>query len=689
MMYHSLPIFRQYGVLARLPAFAAICLLGLTSGSFAEPEVRHSVVYHKVGEFAGWPANGGLWMWDDEVLVGFERWTYDPDPSGRHHAVSPTFGTYFSRSKDGGLTWQGEGRAPTVSSNPDLDFLGEGFALRLWRRTFLKSSNRAGDWHGPFDLPGFEGYEAYARTNYIVTGRDSVLLFLSTQPQDGSPSRSFLARFHGNAMKFEFVSWIGCDYLDRSRVTPEPNTYTHATMPSGLWIRDGHYLCAVRQRVGSDRWADLYETSDDGLTWNFRSTIERGSDNPISLVSFGGDVVAAIYGWRSRPYGLRAKVSHDAGRTWSDQIVLREDAINDDIGYTRAAVRSDGTVVIVYYYATHEHPEQHIAVTFWRPPELASMSDAAFLAVAFGSADQQTHNHPDAWLADDGRLSIGFMAARPYVHYQVQASSDLLHWEDLTPFSSPAEAGFVTVKDPFPGFQRFMRVQAKPSLDQAIRFGGNTILAEWSFDGVSLGKTNGIEAQFVFPRLQVSALHESGGTNHIGVVDRSFGRIMVSGSDPFKAPALEVGMSTTTDISPSGYSLNFTVEPASGFELNLAGLSFDLGYDTDYGTTLPNYHAPQAQLYVSQDFVDWHAVGDPVTPDIGGDAAKFSTGTGSGGAYFVDSAITINLAGTAGGTVGVDSRQFFRIVLSELHSSNVDRRRVILDNITGTAKPLP
>ena len=273
----------------------------------------------------------------------------------------------YSRSKDGGLTWRGEVPSFTERPNTDMNFLGKDFALRLWRQSCFTSANRGGEWHGPFELPAFEGYKAYARSNYIVTGRNSALLFLSTYPKEGAPSRSFLARLDGSSRQFKFVSWIGNDYLDRSRIVPQEDTYRHAIMPSGLRISDGRYVCAVRQRVAGDRWADLYETRDSGETWNFLSTIERGSDNPISLLSLGGDVVAAIYGWRSKPFGLQAKISRDAGQTWSAPIILRQDARNNDIGYTRAALRRDGTVVIAYYYSSDEHPEQHIAVTFWNP----------------------------------------------------------------------------------------------------------------------------------------------------------------------------------------------------------------------------------------------------------------------------------------------------------------------------------
>lgn len=71
------------------------------------------------------------------------------------------------------------------------------------------------------------------------------------------------------------------------------------------------------------------------------------------------------YGYRSFPFGIRAKLSVDNGKTWSDEIHLRDDGYSWDIGYTRTIQRLDGKIVTIYYYTTRENREQHIAGTIW------------------------------------------------------------------------------------------------------------------------------------------------------------------------------------------------------------------------------------------------------------------------------------------------------------------------------------
>jgi hypothetical protein len=80
--------------------------------------------------------------------------------------------------------------------------------------------------------------------------------------------------------------------------------------------------------------------------------------------------VVVTYGYRSNPYGMRARISRDTGRTWGREIVLRDDGATWDLGYSRSVQRGDGKVVTIYYHTTAAHPEQHIAATIWDPNAL-------------------------------------------------------------------------------------------------------------------------------------------------------------------------------------------------------------------------------------------------------------------------------------------------------------------------------
>src|SRR5690554_3660648 len=66
-------------------------------------DIQHGIVYYKEDRFAGWPANHGVWIWGDEILVGFVEARHK-EATG-HNLDSITAKNKYARSKDGGINW--------------------------------------------------------------------------------------------------------------------------------------------------------------------------------------------------------------------------------------------------------------------------------------------------------------------------------------------------------------------------------------------------------------------------------------------------------------------------------------------------------------------------------------------------------------------------------------------------------
>ena len=73
------------------------------------------------------------------------------------------------------------------------------------------------------------------------------------------------------------------------------------------------------------------------------------------------------YGYRTAPFGVRARLSKDEGKTWGDEVVLRSDGAWWDLGYVRTAQRPDGKIVAVYYFNDQPSSERFIEATIWDP----------------------------------------------------------------------------------------------------------------------------------------------------------------------------------------------------------------------------------------------------------------------------------------------------------------------------------
>jgi hypothetical protein len=363
--------------------------------------MEHVTIYREQGRYAGWPANYGMWVWDNEIVLVFTA-GYHLTGSGFHtRDRNRPFSTLQARSIDGGKTWQvgaipcriPGNRALSADehvnqglrldevldgtdapgpppggfdfSQPDFAIMCARTGLRAGSRSFFYYSvDRCQRWQGPFLLPTFDQPGIAARTDYIIRGPQECLLFLTAAKRNGDEGRVFCAHTKDGGSSFRFRSWIG----------PEPEGFS--IMPASVCIGHDHILVAVR-RCGKPvgyaairHWIDLYVSTDAGASWTFlcQPVSETGAGgNPPALTKLSDGRLCLTYGYRSEPFGIRARLSRDGGNTWGRDISLREDGGCHDLGYPRTVQRPDGVLVTAYYFNDEPDRERYIAATLWRP----------------------------------------------------------------------------------------------------------------------------------------------------------------------------------------------------------------------------------------------------------------------------------------------------------------------------------
>lgn len=365
---------------------------------------QHRIVYREKGRFAGWPANYGIWAWGNEIVVGFTLGFLNP--AGGFHARDSNrpFLPMQARSLDGGESWAvepmpcrtpgGAGISADEHMRADLQaaralaeqrenapaacpgeirFTHPDFALMCARTGlgagtvswFYLSADRCRSWSGPYALPDFGLPGIEARTDYLVTGPEECLLFLTASKSSGGEGAGvFCARTQDGGRHFDLRSWV-------VRVDDG-----YAIMPSSVLIADQTLRSAIRRRRGSgetgsaDSFIELYGSEDMGRTWRLigRPVPDTGQGgNPPALTRLRDGRLVITYGCRAAPFGIRARVSADGGITWGEEMILRSDAGNHDIGYPRTVERPDGSLVTVYYFNDCPEGERYIAATIWTP----------------------------------------------------------------------------------------------------------------------------------------------------------------------------------------------------------------------------------------------------------------------------------------------------------------------------------
>jgi len=342
--------------------------------------ISHNVVYKEQGRYAGWPANHGLWRNGDKIIVGFEIGKMNLE--GGFHAIDryATIQSVVAVSEDG-ETWSNW--LPTwlahKDTNPDpIDFHTQQVKFRMTSPStgpsfmYVAEGDGTQTWVQGCRLPLFKRHGMAARTSYLTNGdKHSCLAFWSASKLSDSREGQPLCAFTDDGG----VTWKHRSWID----DVPPGGF--GIMPSAIRRENGDIICAVRWRerhsIGRKYGAAgnpfqsgiiCYVSSDESETWKHLSIPIRGlsnAGNPPDMLQLSDGGLVLVYGWRDPPFCMVAQISKDGGRTWGEPESLRENGGCHDLGYSRSTVRSDGSIVTVYYWNDSAESERYIASTIW------------------------------------------------------------------------------------------------------------------------------------------------------------------------------------------------------------------------------------------------------------------------------------------------------------------------------------
>lgn len=367
-----------------------ICCLWQRPCAYSQTkDIQHVTVRSEPGQFFGWPANGGIWSWGNEILVQYDHGTFQDKKVGSHDIdYDKPIVIDQSRSLDGGVTWTAEEtdiinteEGEDLESVPELekpiDFSHPDLALKFeWAGLLYYSLDRGKNWEGPYRLPKLGMVSMQLRTDYLIQDKDTCFVFWTMSDFESQRAENgdmvYLVRTTDGGLTWEIVSKVS------RQVNPTDNYHDIAIMSSTERVDEKILVSCVRNlsaypKVG---WISCHRSNDNGQNWKFIS-IPVGSEagtTPPALVNLGGDTLALAYGFRkplAGPTSIRAKISHNQGFDWGEEIILREGGGDEDIGYTQSIVRPDGKIVTIYYWNEHEKEERKIEATIWDPRSIS------------------------------------------------------------------------------------------------------------------------------------------------------------------------------------------------------------------------------------------------------------------------------------------------------------------------------
>lgn len=217
-------------------------------------------------------------------------------------------GGYYVKSMDGGQTWQGPFYPPHI--DPDIRFNALGEPLPTFNRGAL-----------------FEGRSG--RIFWVVAAQDS-------NPKGNTST--YLLTSDNKGVTWQYSCPVASDQKASFNETSVYET------PKGD-------IVAFLRTANMDDQACIARSTDGGKTFN-RWQGMGFQGHPLHALKLKDDRVLLTYGYRHKPYGIRARIlnSECTDFSTSPEIVLRDDGGNGDIGYTWSVQLDDDRVLVVYYF---------------------------------------------------------------------------------------------------------------------------------------------------------------------------------------------------------------------------------------------------------------------------------------------------------------------------------------------------
>ena len=346
------------------------------------------IVYRNEDSYCG-PISMLARLPDDELLLIFREGKW----RGRIVHMDPATRTSLLRSRDNGRTWfsqvtpdpgGGNGTAiarladgtliansfhwlfvPTAERHvlagrpglKDLDWLGMSVAMG---GVFMTRSRTDGyTWAPPRHIDEPSNWPAVACHGAVMELPDGELLLPVTGRRgEGAQAHGIVLRSRDKGMTWGEPVCITDD-------APADVSFHETRL---LLCPSGRVLAMHRTPKGN-YFQNV--STDDGRTWSGTrdSGLWCGGSSPPDLRLLADGRVLLTRGYRREPFGVRAHISENEGDTWPErnEVVLRDDGPDRDVGYPSTAQLKDGRLVTVYYW--HGEDEiRHLQRTTWDPP---------------------------------------------------------------------------------------------------------------------------------------------------------------------------------------------------------------------------------------------------------------------------------------------------------------------------------
>ena len=263
---------------------------------------------------------------------------------GISHADPGDCGTIaLIRSKDNGKTW---GKRVIVyqkekidARDPSILCLSDGTLVitctTKYGASIMRSYDNGYTWDEPNRTP------VWSNSNGLCEAPDGRLFYAGI----GS-------KWNADCLDIGYSTDHGKTWKYHSTVTKYITEGVFFDEPGLTILPDGRWIVMARVDVAPTDLGYLrqFTSVDNGKTWSGPVTTPMWGLPPHLLQLKDGSLLCA-YGYRRKPYGIRACLSYDKGQTWDikNELILRADGVSMDLGYPESIQLDDGDIFTLYY----------------------------------------------------------------------------------------------------------------------------------------------------------------------------------------------------------------------------------------------------------------------------------------------------------------------------------------------------
>jgi hypothetical protein len=187
---------------------------------------------------------------------------------------------------------------------------------------------------------------------------DGRLLYVGTAYKDGEKFMG-VEQSTDDGQSWQLISSIPLRKGDNISRAHEPHV---------VELDNGKLLTMIRYEPSdhSQSFLRQSESSDGGKTWTIsHKTAIWGY--PPHLIQLKNGWTLVTYGVRKEPYGEKACISKDGGKTWEiEKEITISPAMNGDLGYPASLQLDDGSILTVYYQIDKKGEKTCLMSTHWR-----------------------------------------------------------------------------------------------------------------------------------------------------------------------------------------------------------------------------------------------------------------------------------------------------------------------------------